>query len=139
MKKTYMTGSQCHGSTQHHVNCVWVGFISISDKIQHLFLWRLAELTFDNKFPIKWTVKNKQKRTSYKTERTCSTIIKKKLFHYKCFHVLMFYPRNIPQMLTQVPCLVVSNFREQLFGFPVTVLKNLHILLKMDEGRLLTN
>lgn len=38
-----MTGSQCHGSNEHHVNCAWVGFISISDQIQHLFLWSLEE------------------------------------------------------------------------------------------------
>lgn len=42
-------------------------------------------------------------------------------------------------MLTQVPCLVVSNFREQLFGFPVSVLKNPLSLLRMDVGLLRTN
>lgn len=41
-------------------------------------------------------------------------------------------------MLTQVPCLVVSNFREQRFAFAATALKNPHSLLRIDEGLLST-
>lgn len=94
----------------------------------------------DNKFPIKKlgqkeNRKKKKKHTKVK-EKVPPTI--KKPFHYEGFHVLMFYPRNTAQMLTQVPCLVVSNFREQLFGFAATALKNPHSLLRMDEGLLST-
>lgn len=94
-------------------------------------------IALDDKFLIKRMVKNKQK-THINLKETVPPTIKKQ-FHYVGFCVLMLYPRNILQVLTQVPCLVVSNFREQLFGFPVTVLKNPHHLSGMDEGLLLTN
>lgn len=90
----------------------------------------------DDKFPIKTMVKNKQpKKNHMKLKEKVQPTIKKP-FHCEGFHVLMFYPRNIPQMLTQVPCLVVSNFREQLFGFAATGLKNPLSLFRMDEGLL---
>lgn len=96
-------------------------------------------ITVDNKFPTKRTVKKKKKKIKAQLKEEVSPNVEKKASRHESFHVLMCYPRNTPQMLTQFPCLVLSNFREQLFCFPVTVLEKLHSFSRMDEGLLLTN
>lgn len=83
--------------------------------------------------------KKKSKLKDIKLKEELPPNVEKKASRHESFHVLMCYPRNTPQMLTQFPCLVLSNFRDQLFCFPVTVLEKLHSFSRMDEGLLLTN
>lgn len=131
-----MTGSQCYGNTKH-VNCVWVGFIFWQDSAFVSMEAGRTCITLD-KFPKKMSkITKKTKRIKLK-EKVPLKKKKKSPFTIRGFMYLMFYLRNIPQMLTQVPWPFVSNFREQLFGFRVTVLKNPHSFLRMNKGLLLT-